>query len=322
MTIFNSNLQNSLILAGSLSLLSSTARAQQAPTEQPLLQGRAGIATMCIETRSYVDVETNKIVTPEIYIKSMPKEGIDTKYVEGNAVSGLWKSFLKPADAKKKTWLDDTDIPDQAEEAIKLVNRLDKDKNGIVTVEEFEKGEKGKSEEDRDTDMAFLTSLACDSLYLTEGALNTVDPEKFPIVIQLKSDLEKSKATIESIGKERDDYKNKFYGAAVLSGLLAVGLIVSSVRNRKKPETTPPAPQTGAQVHPDGAVAAIPTPDPAAAPAAAPAASATGGFDDLLAGLGTPPPPPAADPAAAAPAATPPAGGPPPLPGSGGTGSI
>jgi hypothetical protein len=144
MSFLNSNnLSQGLFLAGSLSLYSSTALAQPAQTgqaEHP--EGRAGIATLCIEKRSYVDPETKKIVTPNIYIDKMPPEGIDTGYVPGNPTAVKWQDFLNPTDLKRKQWLYETDIPDQANAAFDLVKKLDKDTNGKITQAEFDEEKK------------------------------------------------------------------------------------------------------------------------------------------------------------------------------------
>lgn len=274
------------------------------------LQGRAGIATMCIETRSYVDPQTGKIITPSIYIDKMPAEGIDTLYKPGSPAEQKWNLFLNPTDEKRKQWLSDTDIPAQAKAAFELVKKLDKDKDGIITAAEFEKGEKGVSKEDLLIDLAFLTSLRCDNLFLNEGPLNVVNPEEFPTVQGLRAELAATKAAakkkIEDTQAELEQTKYAFYGTSLLSGLLAAGLIASKVRNRRSQKaeggktTTQP-------------VAATTTPSPtrsentATPSTAAPATNAQAQFDDILSAIED------------APASTPqpPAGGatPPPLPG-------
>jgi len=266
MSLFNPNyLQQSLILAGSLSLYSGLAQAQTIPAsavpsasasvmDNP--EGRAGIATLCIEKRSYVDYDAKKIVTPTIYIDTMPKEGINTGYVEGNAIARQWEDFLNPKDEARKKWLEDTDIPDQAEAAIKLVKRLDKNKDGIVTPEEFEAGEQGASPEDRKIDLAFLTSLRCDNLFFTEGPKNKVDVDAFPEVVTLKGDLSSARSTYANLVKthgetvsaleaEKNKSKQFLYatiGLGGLSVLLGVGLVVA-LRRKKSAATPPPLPK-------------------------------------------------------------------------------
>jgi len=264
------------------------------------LQGRAGIATMCIETRSYVDPQTGKIITPSIYIDKMPAEGIDTLYKPGSPAEQKWNLFLNPTDEKRKQWLSDTDIPAQAKAAFELVKKLDKDKDGIITAAEFEKGEKGVSKEDLLIDLAFLTSLRCDNLFLNEGPLNVVNPEEFPTVQGLRAELAATKAAAKKkIEDLQTELERTQYVAALISALLAAGLVAAIVRSRKKDESTPSALRTGAQVHTDGSVAAIPTPDPV------PQAQAQ--FDDILSAIEDAP----------ASAPQPPTGGatPPPLPG-------
>jgi len=393
------------------------------------LEGRAGIATMCIETRSRVDEEqmqkgqVGKIITPPIYINEMPQSGINTYYVEGGPNAAKWKSFLNPTDEKRKAWLKETDIPVQANAAIDLIKRLDKDKNGIVTKDEFEKGEKAVSKEDQLIDLSFLKSMECDNMFFMEGPTNTVDPEKFPVVQGLHADLSTAVGAYKRVSAERDDYKTYFYAACGVAGFLGLGWGISSIRGRGKVRPSAPAAGggnnplstiSGNSMNPETVLKALRAIDgrlakhfnengkglnnagkpmttigdlslkvaedkkafkkaeaeiaklgdltadgnaesaifelivasaetaikfkfdtaqaradarrefvaalKASSPAPVPPAGGAAGFDDLLAGLGTPPPPAAADPAAAAPAATPPAGGPPPLPGSGGTG--
>lgn len=275
MSILNPNyLQQSLLLAGTLSLSSGMASAQPMPfapgssapapsasVPSPVIdkqEGRAGIATLCIEKRSRIDVNDKKIITPTIYIDAMPPEGIDTGYVPGNAVAKQWEDFLNPKDEEKKKWLEDTDIPDQANEAIALVKRLDKDKNGIISPKEFEDGEQGKSAEDKRIDLAFLTSLRCDNLYFTEGALDKIDLDAFPEVKSLKQDLGSTKtslanlerahtATLADLDETRKKAKNYMMATIGLGGLsllLGVGLVIALVR--KRPGTPPqtPKPQT------------------------------------------------------------------------------
>lgn len=282
MSLLNLNAaRQGLILAGSLSLYSGTALAQPIGSAVPPAvgsaapapieatpppptnpEGRAGIATLCIEKRSYVDYAAKIIRTPNIYIEEMPTEGINTGYIEGNAVSMKWKDFLNPTDPKKKAWLEDTDIPEQAEAAIKLVIKLDKDKNGIVSRSEFETGEKGKSHDDQLTDMAFLKSLECDNLFFMEGALNTVDPNKFQEVTDLKTAntllQAKFDLTASALEDSQDRMHEQFTLLMVLAGVSAVtsiGMIVSMVRHRRhrkrtegaaqpKTEPTPPKPKT------------------------------------------------------------------------------
>lgn len=324
MSLLNpSHLQQSLLLAGTLSLYSGVAQAQTVTPEKPVAadsgvasdgatasnpEGRAGVATLCIEKRSYVDPMTKKIVTPTIYIDAMPKEGINTGYVEGNAVAKQWEDFLNPKDEERKKWLEDTDIPDQAKEAIDLMKRLDKNKDGIISVQEFEEGEQGKSLEDKKIDLAFLTSLRCDNLFFTEGPTNSVDVEKFPDVISLRGDLAATQdglnrlskthtTTLSELEAERKKSKNFLYATIGLGGLgllLGVGLVVAL--RRKKGEPKPPAGNqpTGPKKAAEGTAGGTGAPKVAvtinnASPAKTEVKEekAASGYDDVMSALGS-----------------------------------
>lgn len=297
MSIFNSNyLSQSLVVAGSLSLYSGLAQAQPAPTEVP--HGRAGTATLCIEKRSYVDVNTKTIVTPAIYLNEIPAEGIDTGYVPGNRVAQEWDKLLKPTDTAKKEWLKEAeDLPNQFNDAVDLVKKFDKNKDGIVSKEEFDAGEKGATEADKRTDIGLLTALACSGKYLTEGALNKVDLNKFPEVTDLKNNnallQAKLDVTTSSLTAAQNEMHDQYKLMMVLAGVSAVtsiGMIVSMVRHRrhrKKTEGTPP-PKTPATPPPLPAPTETATPVEAAAPANREVATRTGavvpaaGYDDVL----------------------------------------
>lgn len=240
-----------IFLAGSLSLMSREALAQEVPTSEAIPQGKdqivgqAGIATLCIEKRSQVNYETGEIVTPPIYIDFMPKGGINTLYFPGSPAETKWKEFLNPSDPKKKAWIEETDIPEQAQDAFDLMKRIDKDHNGIVTYEEFEKGERGVSAEDKKNDLAFLMSLRCDSLYFTEGALNQVDPTQFTAYRGMKSHLEmKAKVSEEAYAKAVEErelerakahrFVNVSMGLGGVAILLGAGLVLALWRGRPR----------------------------------------------------------------------------------------
>lgn len=329
----NTALSRGLFLAGSLSLYSGASLADAGSRSAPAqpsasalpsassdpampkeptaaehlmrkhMEGRAGLATMCINVRTRLemneDPEKVTAVTPRIYIEKYPEEGINTLYVEGNEIAKKWEEFLKPKDKVVKEWLGDTDIPDQAEKAFRILKRLDKDKDGIVTKEEFEAGTKGQAPDDTREEMWFLKGLACDSLYFRDGATHQVKTDELPKVKVLKSDLGEAGRKIEglkgnlartedSLRAERnksDDYLKLAIGLGGLSLLLGVGLVIAlrSKKGPKKPAAAeapvqkmnpPPLPKTKAET-------------PAAAPVspAGPAAGKAPIDDDFVAEL-------------------------------------